>query len=39
MQQAFDVALWMTWPSLFPEYTALIVAASAFAAIEPLMGV
>jgi hypothetical protein len=39
MQRVFDVALWVTWPSLFPEYVALMMAASAFAAIESLMGV
>jgi hypothetical protein len=29
--------LWVTWPSLFPEYVALVPASSAFAAIESLM--
>jgi hypothetical protein len=28
----FDVALWVTWPALFPEYVMLVMASSAFAA-------
>ncbi len=33
----FDVALWVTWPSLFPEYVALVAASSAFAAVVSAM--
>ena len=33
----FDVALWVTWPSLFPEYVALVPASSAFAAVVSVM--
>ncbi len=35
--QAFDVALWLTWPSLFSEYVALVPAASAFTAVVSVM--
>jgi hypothetical protein len=38
-QEVFDVALWRWWPSLFPEYTACVVAPNAFAAVERLMRV
>jgi hypothetical protein len=38
-QEVFDVALWRWWPSLFPEYTACVVAPNAFAAVEYLMRV
>jgi hypothetical protein len=37
MQRVFDVALWVRWPALFPEYVVLVPASSAFAAIESLM--
>jgi len=37
MQWVFDVALWVTWPSLFPEYVALVMASSAFAAVVSAM--
>ena len=33
----FDVALWVTWPALFPEYIALVPASSAFAAVVSVM--
>ena len=33
----FDVALWVTWPALFPEYVALVPALSAFAAVVLVM--
>ncbi len=33
----FDVALWVTWPSLFPEYVVLVPASSAFAAVVLVM--
>ena len=33
MQRVFDVALWLVWPSLFPEYVALVSALCAFAAV------
>ena len=33
----FDVALWVTWPSLFPEYVGLVMASSAFAAVVSVM--
>jgi len=33
----FDVALWVTWPALFPEYVALVMASSAFAAVVSVM--
>jgi hypothetical protein len=33
----FDVALWVTWSSLFPEHTALAIASSALCVIESLM--
>ncbi len=38
-QKVFDVALWRWWPSLFPEYTAFVIAPDAFAAVECLMRV
>jgi len=38
-QEVFDVALWRWWPSLFPEYTAFVVAPDAFTAVECLMRV
>ena len=38
-QPVFDVALWRWWPSLFPEYTACVVAPNAFAAVECFMRV
>jgi hypothetical protein len=38
-QRVFDVALWRWWPSLFPEYTAFVVASNAFAAVACLMRV
>jgi hypothetical protein len=37
MQRVFDVALWVTWPSLFPEYIALVPASSALAAVVSVM--
>ena len=37
MQRVFDMTLWLAWPSLFPEYVALVSASSAFAAVESLM--
>lgn len=37
MQRVFDVALWVTWPSLFPEYVALVSASSTFAAVVSVM--
>ena len=37
MQRVFDVALWVTWPALFPEYVALVPALSAFAAVVSVM--
>jgi len=36
-QTVFDVALWRWWPSLFPVYTAYIVAPNAFSAVAFLM--
>ena len=33
----FDVALWVTWPALFPEYVGLVMASSAFAAVVSVM--
>ena len=33
----FDVALWRWWPSLFPAYTAYVVAPNAFSAVAFLM--
>jgi len=38
-QEVFDAVLWRWWPSLFPEYTAFVVAPNAFAAVERLMRV
>jgi len=37
MQRVFDVALWVTWPLLFPECVALVMASSAFAAVVSAM--
>ena len=37
MQRVFDVALWLVWPSLFPEYVALVSAPCAFAAVASVM--
>jgi len=37
MQRVFDVALRVTWPSLFPEFIALVPASSAFAAVVFVM--
>jgi len=37
MQRVFDVALWVTWPALFPEYIVLVPASSAFAAVVSVM--
>jgi hypothetical protein len=36
-QMVFAVALWRWWPSLFPEYTASVVAPNAFTAVALLM--
>jgi hypothetical protein len=33
----YDVALWRWWPSLFPEWCEVVVAPSAFAAVEAVM--
>ena len=33
----FDVAVWVTWPALFPEYIALVPASCAFAAVALVM--
>lgn len=33
----FDVALWSSWPSMFPRYTSYVQASSAFDAIAQLM--
>ncbi len=33
----YDVALWRVWPSLFPEWCEVVVAPSAFAAVEAVM--
>ena len=37
LQRVFEVALWLVWPSLFPEYVALVPALSAFAAVVSVM--
>ena len=37
MQRVFDVALWVVWPSLFPEHVVLVMASSAFAAVVSAM--
>ena len=37
MQRVFDVVLWVMWPSLFPEYVALVPASNAFAAVVSMM--
>ncbi len=37
LQRVFDVALWVRWPALFPEYVALVPALSAFAAVVLVM--
>jgi len=37
MQQVFDVALWLVWPSLFPEYIVVVSAPCAFAAVVSVM--
>ena len=33
----YDVAVWRWWPSLFPEWCEIVVASSAFAAVEAVM--
>jgi hypothetical protein len=33
----YDMALWVTWPALFPEYVVLVMASSAFAAVVSVM--
>ncbi len=33
----FDVALWSSWPSTFPNYVSYVAASSAFDAVERLM--
>ena len=38
-QAVFAVALWRWWPSLFPEYLAVVPVPAAFAAIEQVMQV
>ena len=35
--QRYDVALWRWWPSLFPEWCEVVMAPSAFAAVEAVM--
>ena len=37
MHRVFDVAFWLIWPSLFPEYVALVPASSAFAVVVSAM--
>ena len=37
MQRVFDVALWVVWPSLFPEHVVLVPASCAFAAVVSAM--
>ncbi len=37
LPQVFDVALWLVWPSLMPDYVALVPASSPFAAVEFVM--
>ena len=35
--QPYDVALWLTWPALFPEYVEVVAAVSPFDAAQMLM--
>ena len=37
VMDVYDVALWLSWPSLCPEYVGYVQALSAFTAIEYLM--
>ena len=37
VMDVYDVALWLSWPSLCPEYVGYVQAPSAFTAIEYLM--
>jgi len=38
VKQTFDVALWQSWPSLFPEQIGLVEASGSYAAVASFMG-